>query len=130
MKTFIWLISHFSCRLAVLLLGIPDALWLYLLNEGGKLKPYIICHKPLLITVGVITLLSSTALAFIGGKAGYQYVDMERSGFWRYRSSAFTRGDNTFRNTLYWIGKFALLPIILVLLAIFIQGMIGFVNYC
>lgn len=130
MEKFLWLISHFSCRVAVVLLSIPDLLWLSGLYNSGELKYFINTHMPLIITISVITLLSSIVMAIIGGKAGYEYVDMERSRRWQYRSTAFSRGDSTFMNVLYWACKFALLPIILVLLAFFIHGIIDFVSYC
>lgn len=130
METFLWLISHFSCRIAVVLLSIPDALWLYGLYNSGELKSYVNAHLPLIILVSAITLLSSLTMAVIGGKAGYEYVDMERSRRWIYSSTAFSRGDSTFMNILYWACKFALLPIILVLLAFFVLVIIDFLSYC
>ena len=118
METFLWLISHFSCRLAVVLLGMLDAIMFYALHEHSELKSYVNAHLSMIITISAITLLTSIVLAFIGGKAGYEYVYMERSRHWTYRSTSFSRGDNTFKNVLYWAGKFALLPIIVLLLAI------------
>lgn len=130
MDGFLWLISHFSCRLTVVLLSIPDLLWLYGLYNTGKLRPYVSAHIPLLITISIIMLLLSITFAIIGGKAGYEYVDMERSRRWLYRSTAFSRGDNTFMNVLYWACKFALFPIIIALLAILIYIIIDFAHYC
>lgn len=130
MERFLWLISHFSCRIAIVLLCIPDGLWLYGLYYSGELKSYVNANLPLIITISVITLLASITMAVIGGKAGYEYVDMERSRRWMYSSTAFSRGDSTFMNVLYWACKFALLPIILVLLAFFVQVIIDFVSYC
>lgn len=129
MEKFIWLISHFSCRIAVVLLSIPDLLWIYLLYKSEELQPYVNSHFPLIVTISAITLLSSITMAIIGGKAGYEYVYMERSSRWLYRSTAFSRGDSTFMNVLYWACKFALLPIILVLLTIFAYGIVDFVSY-
>ena len=130
MKKFLWLISHFSCRVAVVLLSTSDLLLLCCLYNSCEIKSYVNAHFPLIITISVITLLASITMAIIGGKAGYEYVDMERSRRWLYGSTAFSRGDSTFMNALYWACKFALLPIILVLLAFFVQVIIDFVSYC
>lgn len=129
MENFIWFISHFSCRIAIVLLGIPDALWLFALYDAGKLKPYIHTHYPMLIVICIITVISSIVLAIIGGKAGYKYVDMGRSRHWLYRSTAFSRCDNTLENVLYWSGKFALFPIVFVLLVFFIVNVILILKY-
>lgn len=130
MDGFLWLISHFSCRLTVVLLSIPDLLWIYGLYNTGKLRPYVNAHIPLLVTIGITTIILSIFFAILGGKAGYEYVNMERSRRWLYRSTAFSRGDKTFMNVMYWACKFALFPIILVLLAIFIYIIVNFISYC
>lgn len=129
MEKFLWLISHFPCRVAVIILGVPDVLWLLALYDAGKLKPYIDAHFSLLVLIGFITLLLSVVLAIIGGIVGYNYVEMGRSRFWLYRSTAFSRGDNTFENVVYWAGKFSLLPIIIVLLLFFIISIIAILKY-
>lgn len=128
MDTFLWIISHFSCRLLVILLGIPDTICVLILHDEGKLVPYINTHIPLLVTLGTITLISSITLAVIGGRAGYDYVEMGRSRFWHYRNTSYSRGDSTFKNVLYWAGKMAMLPIVLVLLIILIVNIIMFLK--
>ncbi len=130
MDTFLWLISHFSCRITVVLLSVLDFLGLSWLHQSGGLKALVKTHIPLIITIGIIMLLFSITFAVIGGKAGYEYVDMERSRRWLYRSTAFSRGDNTFMNVLYWACKFALIPIIIALLALLIYIIVDLVHYC
>lgn len=130
MDGFLWLISHFSCRIAVVLLSVLDFLGLGWLYQSSVLKTYVNTHIPLLVTIGITTIILSIIFAILGGKAGYEYVNMERSRRWLYRSTAFSRGDNTFMNVLYWACKFALLPIILVLFIFFIFIIIKIISYC
>lgn len=73
-------------------------------------------HKALLITLAIITVAIAIPLGVIGGKAGYKYVEMGRSRHWNYRSTAYSRSDDRFRNTLYWAVEFALYPINLYLI--------------
>lgn len=124
MDKFLWLISHFSARVAVCVLSVPIIVWALLLNDAGKLMPLIESNLYILCSVIVVMFATSIISAYIGGKAGYKYVEMGRSRKWEYRNTPFSRGDNLFRNVLYWACKFALLPIIVILLPIAIFALI------
>lgn len=128
MEKFLWLISHFSCRVATLLIGFIDALWLCMKYENGNLLAYIHKHIPLLISIGAVILILSISMAIIGGKAGYNYAEMGRSKSWNYRNTSFARGDNTFINVMYWAGKFFLLPVIAALFVLLVFASVDIIN--
>lgn len=128
MERFLWFISHFSARILVVVLLIPTIIWFLILNESEVLVPYIASHRILLISVSSIILIISLFFGFLGGKVGYKYVNMGRSRRWQYTSTTFSRNDNTFMNILYWGGKFALIPIIIVLLILAIIATVNIIT--
>ena len=115
-----WFISHFSARIIVCILGVIDAFGMFVFYCEGSLIPYVKSHIPLLISIVCVTILISLLLSFLGGKAGYDYRDMGRSRRWEYVHTDFSRGDNTFLNVIYWACKFALFPVIAMLVILLI----------
>ncbi len=105
-----WIASHFSSKVLFMLLCFGIGLLFYSLPNNVILDS-INSHKALLITLAIITVAIAIPLGVIGGKAGYKYVEMGRSRHWNYRSTAYSRSDDRFRNTLYWAVEFALYPV-------------------
>lgn len=110
MERFMWIASHFSSKVLFMLLCFGIGLLFYSLPNNVILDS-INSHKALLITLAIITVAIAIPLGVIGGKAGYKYVEMGRSRHWNYRSTAYSRSDDRFRNTLYWAVEFALYPV-------------------
>lgn len=124
MDTFLWLISHFSARIAVCVLGVLDAFGLFFFYDKGRLMPFVKDNIPLLLSLTSVTILVSLIFAYWGGKAGYDYKYMGRSRRWEYINTDFSRMDNTFMNIMYWACKFALFPVIIVLFILLITEVV------
>lgn len=128
MERTIWLLSYIPARALVIILGVCDYVVCKLFYQAGILTKLFAQYKYIFILLGVIVLISCIACAVKGGKIGYNYVEMGRSRRWHYRANEYQRKDDHLSNTIYWAGKFACFPIIIVLLIILIIGIIYFVN--
>ena len=119
MERFIWLLTFVPARLLLVVIGTIDFYLYSSLCDKGLLENTILCcleHNKRII---IITLIISTICAIVGAVLGYKYVEMGRSRRWHYHATKYDDYNNQLHNTLYWAGKFALLPIILLLLIIF-----------
>ena len=130
MERFLWIASHFSARFLFILLCIGIGFLIYVLpNE--IVFDMIKSHKTLWIILGIIALAIAVPLGVIGGKAGYEHVEMGRSRHWNYRSTEYSRSDDRLRNTLYWAIEFALYPVNIVLIVaiiVFIKLLVPVTN--
>lgn len=116
MERFLWIASHFSARVLFILLCFGIGFIFYAFPNDAVLDIFK-NHKALWIALGIITIACAIPLGVIGGKAGYKYAEMGRSRHWNYRSTAYSRKDDTLRNTFYWAIEFALYPVDVFLIA-------------
>ena len=124
MERTLWILSHFSSRLAVLVLGFCDYYIYQFLHKNGVIDYLLENHKILIIIVVILVILACILSGIRGGLLGYKYVEMGRSRRWHYRANEYQRKDDHLNNTLYWAGKFACFPLIVVLFIFFILGIV------
>lgn len=113
MERTLWILSKFSFRITVVLLGLVDFYAYSCMYETGEITTLIARYKWLLLLLCIIVLISCIVCSIYGGKLGYKYVEMGRSRRWHYKATEYEQKDSRLRNTLYWAGKFALIPIII-----------------
>ena len=108
MERLLWILTYVPARILVFIWG----------KE----------HTAIMLIVAICIVLISVSFAIIGGKLGYKYVELQRSRQWHYRNTPYAGRSNKFENTLYWAGKFAFLPIIIMMSIFLICGIICFTN--
>lgn len=121
MERFLWIASHFSARLLFFILA-AGIVFLSAQLPYEFVVTFIKSHQVTLVATATVTAIFSVILAVIGGKAGYEHVEMGRSRQWHYRNTAYSKSDNHFSNTIYWAIEFALYPINIFLIIILITG--------
>lgn len=122
MERFLWLLTYIPARVLVFLLAIGDFFAYAIMDLEYHIGEWVIKHTTYVYVIITLIVICSIILAIIGGRLGYQYVELQRSRHWHYRATSYEGHSDRLNNTLYWAGKFFLIPIILVMLVFFIVG--------
>jgi ABC-type transport system involved in multi-copper enzyme maturation permease subunit len=107
-------------------LAVGDFFAYGILESSYKISIWVSEHTTIMFILTSCIALISIVFAIIGGKLGYKYVELQRSRLWHYRNTPYAGYSNKFENTLYWAGKFALFPIIIVMFIFLIYGIVCF----
>lgn len=128
MERLLWILTYVPARILVFILAIGDFFAYGILDSSYKISIWGKEHTTIMLIVAICIVLISVSFTIIGGKLGYKYVELQRSRQWHYRNTPYAGRSNKFENTLYWAGKFALLPIIIMMSIFLICGIICFTN--
>jgi hypothetical protein len=126
MERLLWILTYVPARILVFILAIGDFFAYGILDSSYKISIWGKEHTTIMLIVAICIVLISVSFAIIGGKLGYKYVELQRSRQWHYRNTPYAGYSNKFENTLYWAGKFALLPIIIMMSIFLMCGIICF----
>ncbi len=114
MEKLIWLLTFFHARVLFVSISIVNAVLLADLHQKGILQESILSNSYFALIVGTISVVVCIVSAIVGGKIGYNYVEMFRSKFWHYHSTKYSDINSKARNVIYWACKFACITLIFI----------------
>ena len=114
MEKLIWLLSFIPARIVLAIISLINVILFENIYQRGILQGSLFSNSTFILIAVSISTIACIVSAIVGGKIGYNYVEMFRSKHWHYHSTRFYDISTKVKNMIYWAGKFACISLILI----------------